>query len=77
MTKGAALSEGLEQPRLPVQQLWESSTSGDTALEDKLWTTHLTPSHHLKIYFYSFIFNIQQGTDSSRINLKTTQWTDF
>lgn len=36
MTKGAALSEGLEQPRLPVQQLWESSTSGDTALEDKL-----------------------------------------
>lgn len=75
MTKWAAPSEGVEQPQLPVQQFWESSTSGDTAGQQ--WTLHLTLAHHLKIYFCPLIFNIQQGTDSSHIYLKTTQHKDL
>lgn len=74
MTKWAAPSEGVEQPQLPVQ-IWESSTSGDTAGQQ--WTLHLTLAHHPKIYFCSFIVNIQQGTDSSHIYLKTMQQKDL
>lgn len=74
VTKRAAPSEGVQQPQLPVQ-FWESSTSGDTAGQQ--WTLHLTLAHHLKIYFCSFTSNIQQGTDSSHIYLKTTQQKDL
>lgn len=73
VTKWAAPSEVGEQPWLPVQG-WDSSTSGDTALQDKQWTIHLTLSHHLKIYCCSCISNIQQGTDSAHI---LTQGNDF
>lgn len=57
-------------------QKWWSSL-GSLSLQDKQWTIHLTLSHHLKIYFCSFIFNIQQGTGSSHINFKTMQGKDF
>lgn len=66
--------KGVEQPQLPVQ-IWESSTSGDTAGQQ--WTLHLTLAHHPKIYFCSFIFNIQQRTDSSHIYLNTMQRKDL
>lgn len=46
-------------------ELQEHSSAEDTALQDKLSTIYLKLSHHLKIYFCSFVFNIQRGTDSS------------
>lgn len=44
-------------------ELQERSSSEETALEDKLSTIYLKLPHHLKIYFCSFVFNIQRGTD--------------